>query len=125
MRIAAGIIFVAGATGALAANTPIQVRLDWTKTVITSKTVPTVFVNPQPPGKPGPDEDLRQIKLLGARNLRFQPLPSPLTQVIPELKPPTADSTSWDYTAMDACTEVPQIPPAGATLRRSVRPMAD
>jgi hypothetical protein len=83
---------------------PIRVHVKWDSTVSVLKTVPTVFVNPQPPGKPGPDEALRQIKELGARHMRFQPLPSPLTQVIPELRPPTSTSTSWDFTAMDAVT---------------------
>lgn len=83
---------------------PIRVYVKWDSTVAVSKTVPTVFVNPQPPGKAGPDEALRHIKELGARHMRFQPLPSPLTQVIPAMLPPTAGSTSWDFTAMDAVT---------------------
>ena len=83
------------------------VRMNWDKTLVISRSTPTlqVVVNPMTaPGSPIHDATFTALKALGADYVRYVPwLPYPQWAVA-ELKPPTAAGTSWDFKAIDPMT---------------------
>jgi len=83
------------------------IRIDWDKTVIVSRSTPTLQVVTNPmlnPGSPIHDGAFSALKALGADYVRYVPwLPYPKIAVA-ELQPPTADHTSWDFTYIDPVT---------------------
>lgn len=85
-----------------------QIRVDWTKTVMVSKSTPTlqVVVNPMlRQGSPIHDGTFAALKDLGADFVRYVPwLPYPKLAVA-ELEPPTNDKTSWDFSLIDPITK--------------------
>ena len=85
-----------------------QVNIDWDKTVIVSKSTPTLQVVTNPmlnPGAPIHDGSFAALKALGADYVRYVPwLPYPKIAVA-ELEPPTKDKTSWDFTYIDPVTK--------------------
>ena len=101
---------VTGSAAALAqtADKPNQVTVEWTKTVIVSKSTPTlqVVVNPMVrPGSPIHDGAYQAVKELGADYVRYVPwLPYPRLGVA-ELEPPTKEKTSWDFSLIDPMTK--------------------
>jgi hypothetical protein len=84
------------------------IDINWDKTVIVSKSTPTLQVVTNPmlnPGSPIHDGAFAALKMLGADYVRFVPwLPYPKIAVA-ELQPPTADHTSWDFTYIDPVTK--------------------
>jgi hypothetical protein len=84
------------------------IDIKWDKTVIVSKSTPTLQVVTNPmlnPGSPIHDGAFAALKMLGADYVRFVPwLPYPKIAVA-ELQPPTADHTSWDFTYIDPVTK--------------------
>jgi hypothetical protein len=84
------------------------IHINWDKTVIVSKSTPTLQVVTNPmlnPGSPIHDGAFAALKMLGADYVRFVPwLPYPKIAVA-ELQPPTADHTSWDFTYIDPVTK--------------------
>jgi Glycosyl hydrolases family 39 len=92
----------------LAQSTPTTVTVDWNKTVLVSKSTPTlqVVVNPMlRPGSPIHDGAYQAVKQLGADYVRYVPwLPYPKLAVA-ELEPPTKDRTSWDFSLIDPMTK--------------------
>jgi hypothetical protein len=86
----------------------VTVHADWDKPLLTSKTTATlqVVVNPLIERKsPIHDEVFRNLKQLGADDVRYVPwLPYPKLAVA-ELEPPTASGTSWDFHLIDPMTE--------------------
>ena len=89
-------------TGLHAQNATLSI--DWNKTILTSKTTPTlqVVVNPMlrttSPIHKGAYDGL---KALGADYVRFVPwFPYP-HMAVAELKPPTATETFWDFASVD------------------------
>lgn len=80
------------------------VKVDWNKTVIVSKSTPTlqVVVNPMlRQGSPIHDGTFAALKDLGADYVRYVPwLPYPRLAVA-ELEPPTKDTASWDFSLID------------------------
>lgn len=84
------------------------VKVDWKKTVIVSKSTPTlqVVVNPMlRQGSPIHDGTFAALKDLGADYVRYVPwLPYPRLAVA-ELEPPTKDKTSWDFSVIDPMTK--------------------
>lgn len=87
---------------------PGTIAIDWDKTVIVSKSTPTLQVVTNPmlnPGSPIHDGAFAALKMLGAEYVRFVPwLPYPKIAVA-ELQPPTPDHTSWDFTNIDPVTK--------------------
>ena len=92
-------------SGCAASN---SVEIDWNKTVIVSKSTPTLQVVTNPmlnPGAPIHDGSFSALKALGADYVRYVPwLPYPKIAVA-ELEPPTRDKTSWDFTYIDPVTK--------------------
>lgn len=86
---------------------PLQVKIDWDKVTVVSKSTPTlqVVVNPQlRPGQPLRAASYDALKNLGADYVRYVPwLPYPRLAVA-ELEPPTPQKTSWDFSAIDPMT---------------------
>src|SRR5579862_5023354 len=85
-----------------------EVKIDWNKTILVSKSTPTLQVVTNPmlnPGAPIHDGAFAALKSLGADYVRFVPwLPYPKIAVA-ELDPPTKDKTSWDFTYIDPVTK--------------------
>jgi hypothetical protein len=100
--------FGCAALAAQEAANPPAIAIDWNKTVIVSKSTPTLQVVTNPmlnPGSPIHDGAFAALKMLGADYVRFVPwLPYPKIAVA-ELQPPTHDSTSWDFTYIDPVTK--------------------
>lgn len=97
-----------GAVCAQQSAKPSAISVDWNKTVIVSKSTPTLQVVTNPmlnPGSPIHDGAFAALKMLGADYVRFVPwLPYPKIAVA-ELQPPTPTSTSWDFTYIDPVTK--------------------
>jgi hypothetical protein len=87
---------------------PIPVSINWNKTIIVSKSTPTlqVVVNPMlRAGSPIYESSFAALKDLGADYVRYVPwLPYPRLAVA-ELEPPTKDTTSWDFKLIDPMTK--------------------
>ncbi|MGC9198906.1 MAG: GH39 family glycosyl hydrolase [Acidobacteriaceae bacterium] len=85
-----------------------KVMIDWGKTVLVSQSTPTlqVVVNPMlRASSPIHDSAFEAVKKLGANDVRYVPwLPYPRLAVA-ELKPPTATTTSWDFSLIDPMTK--------------------
>ena len=95
-------------TTALAcAQTGFDVKVDWSKTLLVSRTTPTLQVVVNPPlrhGQPLSAASYKALKALGADYVRYVPwLPYPKLAVA-ELEPPTKDRTSWDFSQIDPMT---------------------
>jgi hypothetical protein len=92
----------------MAQETQPKVAIDWDKTVIVSKSTPTLQVVTNPmlnPGSPIHDGSFAALKALGADYVRYVPwLPYPKIAVA-ELEPPSKGKTSWDFTYIDPVTK--------------------
>ncbi len=92
----------------VAQETQPKVEIDWDKTVIVSKSTPTLQVVTNPmlnPGSPIHDGSFSALKALGADYVRYVPwLPYPKIAVA-ELEAPTKEKTSWDFTYIDPVTK--------------------
>ena len=84
-----------------------QVTIDWTKTILVSRSTPTLQVVVNPPLRRDSsihDPVFAALKNLGAEKVRYVPwLPYPRLAVA-ELEPPTAAKTSWDFSVIDPMT---------------------
>ena len=116
MRLAckSSVTFATTALLALAASaqsgpaTPNVVTIDWNKTVIVSKSTPTlqVVVNPMTrPGSPIHDQTFAALKSLGADYVRYVPWEPYPKLAVAELDPPTSSSTSWNFSLIDPMTK--------------------
>src|ERR1700761_5278781 len=103
----AGMLFSTSLLCAQSKSKRNEVTVDWNKTVIVSKSTPTlqVVVNPMlRPGSPIHDGAYQAVKQLGADYVRYVPwLPYPRLGVA-ELEPPTREKTSWDFSVIDPIT---------------------
>jgi hypothetical protein len=92
---------------AVYAQQPLQVTIEWNKTTMVSKSTPTFQVVVNPPLRPGQGLGIaayKAVKDLGADYVRYVPwLPYPKLAVA-ELEPPTAQTTSWDFSLIDPMT---------------------
>lgn len=87
-----------------ATEKPNVVTIDWNKTIIVSKSTPTlqVVVNPMlRPGSPIHDGSFNALKKLGADYVRYVPWEPYPRLAVAELEPPTKSSTSWDFQLID------------------------
>jgi hypothetical protein len=104
------VLLLAAASGLTARAQEKQqaVNIDWDKTVMVSKSTPTLQVVTNPmlnPGAPIHDGSFAALKALGADYVRYVPwLPYPKIAVA-ELDPPTKEKTSWDFTYIDPVTK--------------------
>ena len=93
---------------ALAQQAQPKVDIDWNKTIIVSKSTPTLQVVTNPMlnrGAPIHDGSFAALQALGADYVRYVPwLPYPKIAVA-ELDPPTAEKTSWDFAYIDPVTK--------------------
>lgn len=84
-----------------------RVTIDWSKTILVSRSTPTLQVVVNPPLRQGStihDPVFAALHDLGAENVRYVPwLPYPRLAVA-ELEPPTATNTSWDFSLIDPLT---------------------
>jgi len=84
------------------------VEINWDKTILVSRSTPTlqVVVNPMlHRGSVMHDGAFSAVKQLGADYVRYVPwLPYPRLAVA-ELEPPTVTGTSWDFSLIDPMTE--------------------
>lgn len=87
---------------------PQKVEIDWDRTLVVSKSTPTLQVVTNPmlnPGSPIHDGAFAALKALGADYVRYVPwLPYPKIAVA-ELEPPTKENTSWNFTYIDPVTK--------------------
>lgn len=85
-----------------------KLTVDWDKTVVLSRSTPTLQVVVNPPLRPGQplgEAAYKALKDLGADYVRYVPwLPYPKLGVA-ELEPPTAQKTSWDFSLIDPMTK--------------------
>lgn len=92
----------------LAQDKPAQVKVDWDKVLLTSRTTATLQVVVNPPLRRGSaihDPVWKALKDLGADYVRFVPwLPYPRLAVA-ELEPPKDGKTSWDFSLIDLLVE--------------------
>src|SRR5580692_8820443 len=98
-----------GLSGLAVAQTPEPpAHIYWNKTIIVSKSTPTLQVVTNPmlnPGAPIHDGSFAALKALGADYVRYVPwLPYPKIVVF-EVAAPTKEKTSWDFTYIDPVTK--------------------
>jgi hypothetical protein len=90
------------------AQDPTKLTIQWDKTVVESKSTPTLQVVVNPPLRPGQPLGAAAYKAvheLGADYVRYVPwLPYPRLGVA-ELEPPTTEKTSWDFSIIDPMTK--------------------
>ena len=90
------------------APAPQQMQIQWEKTILVSRSTPTLQVVTNPmlnPGSPIHDGAFTALKALGADYVRYVPwLPYPKIAVA-ELDAPTPEKTSWDFTYIDPVTK--------------------
>jgi hypothetical protein len=83
------------------------VTINWTQTILVSRSTPTLQVVVNPPLRRGSaihDPVFAALRDLGADNVRYVPwLPYPRLAVA-ELEPPTTNTTSWDFSLIDPLT---------------------
>jgi hypothetical protein len=93
---------------AMAQQPPAKIDVDWGKTLIVSRTTPTLQVVVNPPLRRGStihDRAFAELHALGADYVRFVPwLPYPRLAVA-ELKPPMDGKTAWDFSLIDPLVE--------------------
>ncbi len=101
-------VLCAACSATVAQDMQQKIAIDWTKTIIVSKSTPTLQVVTNPmlnPGAPIHDGSFAALKALGADYVRYVPwLPYPKIAVA-ELEPPSKDKTSWDFTYIDPVTK--------------------
>ncbi len=94
--------------GAQIRQPPPSVSIDWNKTILVSRSTPTlqVVVNPMlRRGASMHDGSFSALKNLNANYVRYVPwLPYPKLGVA-ELDPPTSSKTSWDFSLIDPMTK--------------------
>jgi Glycosyl hydrolases family 39 len=93
---------------AQAAQQPVALKIAWDKTVIVSKSTPTlqVVVNPMLlRGSPIHDGSFSALKELGADYVRYVPWEPYPKLAVAELEPPSKDKTSWDFSHIDPITK--------------------
>jgi hypothetical protein len=85
-----------------------QLTINWDKTVVVSRSTPTLQIVVNPPlrhGEPLSVASYQAVKELGADYVRYVPwLPYPKLAVA-ELEPPTPQRTSWDFSLIDPMTK--------------------
>ncbi|MGW5384132.1 hypothetical protein [Nocardia sp. NPDC003963] len=82
----------------------LPVTVDWTTPTITSRTTLTTHLWTAPPlqrNSPVHDRAFAALRDLEARYARFLPWWSSPKLSVPELDPPTAERTSWDFRRLD------------------------
>ena len=105
---AAALLFSMTAAAQPAPEKPNTVSVDWDKTVVVSKSTPTlqVVVNPMlRQGSPIHDGSFEALKELGADCVRYVPWEPYPKLAVAELEAPSKDGTSWDFSLIDPMTE--------------------
>jgi hypothetical protein len=92
-----------------AQDRPVEVKVHWDQVIRVSKTVPSVMLGSGPGvwrGSATHDPIFRIIKELGADDVRFAGGGYVYPHYgVAELAPPTATTTSWDFSKLDQVTE--------------------
>lgn len=96
------------AAATLYGQQPLDVKVQWDRIDVVSKSTPTLQVVVNPPLRPGQPLGIaayKAVKELGADYVRYVPwLPYPKLGVA-ELEPPTSQKTSWDFSLIDPMTK--------------------
>ncbi len=90
------------------AGRPIEIKVDWNKVELVSKSTATlqVVVNPMlRQGSPIHDGSFAALKQLGANYVRYVPWEPYPRLAVAELEPPTPEKTSWDFSLIDPMTK--------------------
>jgi hypothetical protein len=86
------------------AGQPVKVTVDCNKTIVVSKTTPTMLFVAHPllrKGRPLHSTAMEQIKDLGANYVRYPAWVTYPRLGVAELKPPTKGKTFWDFSLID------------------------
>jgi len=98
-----------GVGGVWAADQPVKVHVQWDGVIRVLRTEPTLLLGASPMtmrGAPLHDEILQRVKDLGANDVRYTGTGYLFPHMgIAELEPPTATTTSWDFSYIDPVTE--------------------
>lgn len=104
MLFIAGVLAFAGSPLFAQTDTS-KVTINWNKTLIVSKTTPTLQLVENPMVRPGSSihkNTFKALKELGADYVRYVPwFPYP-KMAVAELKEPTSTNTYWDFTYLDS-----------------------
>src|SRR5271157_675198 len=88
---------------------PVEVKVHWDQVVRVSKTAPSIMLGSGPGvwrGSAAHDQIFRSIKELGADDVRFTGGGYLYPHYgVAEMAPPTATTTSWDFSKLDPVTE--------------------
>lgn len=92
-----------------AAEQAVKVRVRWDRVTRVSKTKPTLLLGASPAlmrGAPLHDQLLQRVKDLGADDVRYTGTGYVYPRLgVAELEPPSANTTSWDFSHIDPLTE--------------------
>ena len=95
-------------TATLNAQQSLELKIGWDKTLVVSRSTPTLQVVVNPPlrtGRPLSTASYQALKELGVDYVRYVPwLPYPKLAVA-ELEAPTSAKTSWDFSLIDPMTK--------------------
>jgi hypothetical protein len=104
---AAVLLLIAGTHVAPAAPAPNVLTVQWDRTILISKSTPTLQVVVNPTllrGPPIHDGSFAALKALGADYVRYVPWEPYPKLAVAELDPPSKDKTSWDFSKIDPVT---------------------
>jgi hypothetical protein len=108
LQISSFLVILVCCINSLSLHAQTKVAINWNKVIKVSKTTPTLQVVYNPMldrGSPIHNGSFQALKNLGANYVRFVPwFPYPHAAVA-ELKPPTKDSTFWDFSKIDPVME--------------------
>ncbi|HUI41655.1 MAG TPA: glycosyl hydrolase family 39 [Terriglobia bacterium] len=103
------LVLLFAAAGLGAADPPVKVQVQWGNVIRVSRTEPTLLLGSSPMtmrGTPLHDQILQRVKDLGANDVRYTGTGYLFPHMgIAELEPPTATSTSWDFSHIDPVVE--------------------
>jgi hypothetical protein len=95
--------------GLRAADQPVKIQVQWDRAIRVLRTEPTLLFGSSPMtmrGAPLHDQILQRVKDLGANDVRYTGTGYLFPHMgIAELEPPTATTTSWDFSYIDPVTE--------------------
>src|SRR5947209_3815261 len=104
-----GFILICGLRSLRAEEPPVKVEVHWDRTIRVSRTKPTLLLGASPEmwrGSPLHGKIFKTLKDLGADDVRYAGGGYVYPHMgIPELDPPTATKTSWDFSYIDPVTE--------------------
>jgi len=103
------LVLLFGIAGVWAEEQPVKVEVHWDHVIRVSRTTPTLLLGASPVlmrGAPLRERILQKVKDLGADDVRYAGAGYVYPHLgVVELEPPTATTTSWDFSFIDPVTE--------------------